>query len=128
LKRRFNDSDAKQLVQQLVAARAAGSRAEAERLLRPDVRYWDCLQGEVVGRERVVAALMGSQDTRFDVETLAGGEGCAVAELRVSGTAPSGPFAFVATEVYAVGDGGITSCRAYFDPADLPGRDRAARM
>ena len=95
------------------------------RLLRSDARYWDCLRGDVDGREGVAAALTepaeGHAGARFEMETLAVDAGCAVAELRVSGTATSGPFGFVMTEVYAIEHDGIASCRAYIDPAELPG-------
>jgi limonene-1,2-epoxide hydrolase len=131
LKRGFNKEDARQLVQQLIAARNAGTRTEAERLLSPHVRYWDCLRGDVHGREGAATALLepseSQSETHFDVVTLAAGEGRAVAELRVSAPTAAGPLAFTRTEVYTVDDDGIASCRAYLDPAELPGRGRAAR-
>ncbi len=111
-------------MQELVAARNAGSPGDARRLLRADATYWDCRRGRLHGRERVVAALTepipGEGGARFELDTLAAGAGHAVAELRVSGSAPAGSFAFVTTEVYTVEHDGIAACRAYFDPADLP--------
>lgn len=112
-------------MQRLIAARNAGSRSDAGRLLRADARYWDCLRGDVDGREGVAAVLTepaeGHVGAQFEVNTLAVEAGCAVAELRVSGTATSGPFGFVMTEVYAIEHDSIASCRAYIDPAELPG-------
>jgi limonene-1,2-epoxide hydrolase len=131
LKRGFNKDDTKELVQQLIASRNAGARTEAERLLSPHVRYWDCLRGDVNGPEGAATALLEPSEsqsaTRFDVEMLAAGEGRAVAELRVSGRIAAGPLVFTCTEVYTIDDDGIASCRAYLDPAELPGRRRAAR-
>ena len=110
----------------LVAARNAGSRTDAGRVLRIDAEYWDCVRGDVHGRERIAAALTDPTesrvDTRFAVDTLAAEADRAVAELRVSGTTTSGPFEFVTTEVYSIDGESIASCRVYFDPAELPGR------
>lgn len=131
MKRGFNKADVRQLLQRLIAARNAGSRPEVERLLSAGVRYWDCVHGDVDGRAQAATALLepaeGHSAESFDVEALAAADDCAVTELRVVGVAPSGPFELVITEVYAVDDDGIASCRAYFDPAALPGRDPAAR-
>jgi ketosteroid isomerase-like protein len=126
LEHRLKNSDAKELVRRLVAARNAGSRTDAGRLLCADARYWDCVRGDVHDRERIAAALTDPTeshvDTRFALDTLAVEGERAVAELRVSGAATSGPFEFVTTEVYSIDGESIASCRVYFDPAELPGR------
>lgn len=101
-------------------------------LYRADGRYWDPLHQEgVAGREAVgtaIAEMFASvPDEQLEIETLAGDEQYAVAELRSTGTfaATGVPFELELTEVYEVVGGQIASCRAYFDPKQLP---REARV
>ncbi|MGH3004752.1 MAG: nuclear transport factor 2 family protein [Gaiellaceae bacterium] len=104
----------KELVERLVEARNARADDRAAHLLADDVRYWDCLRGDVAGRDTVVAALAAAHGTRLAVETLTGDETHVVVELRVDGERPHR-----ATEVYVLGDDArIASCRVYFDPQE----------
>lgn len=128
MKRRFNtqsrDSQ-RELLTDLIAARNAGSKDEVGRLLQPDARYWDCLRGDVEGRDRVATLLTdplaGRARVTLAVETLAAEDGHAVVELRASATGPSEPVDFTTTEVYAIEEDGIAWCRVYLDPAAVPG-------
>ena len=112
----------------LIAARNAGSQEAVGRLLRPGARYWDCLRGDVEGRDRVAPLLTdplaGQAPVTLVVETLAAEDGRAVVELRASATGPSGRVGFTTTEVYAIEEDGIAWCRVYLDPAELPGGAR----
>ena len=104
----------KELVEQLVEARNARADDRAAALLAEDVHYWDCLRGEVAGRDAALAALAAAPGTSLTVETLAGDATHAVVELRVDGVRPHRT-----TEVYVLGDDArIASCRAYFDPQE----------
>lgn len=118
------------------AAVAAYNAKELESLLdlyRPDARYWDPLrQDGVAGRKAIgkaVAAMFAAvPDEQLAVETLAGDERYAVAELRSTGTlaATGVPFELELTEVYEVVGGQIASCRAYYDPRQLLRENLAA--
>lgn len=117
----------KDVVRAAVAAYNAKELGVLLDLYRPDGRYWDPLRQEgVVGREAVGTALAelfaAVPDEQLTVETLAGDEQFAVAELRGTGTfaATGVPFELELTEVYEVVGGRIASCRAYFDPRQLP--------
>jgi limonene-1,2-epoxide hydrolase len=114
----------RELVEDLIAARNTGSTDAVAELLRADVRYWDCLHRDVVGRDRIASLLCRSPivGAELVVDALAVENGHAVAELRASGTGRSGPFELRTTEAYAFADDGIAWCRAYFDPAELPAR------
>lgn len=124
LRRRFNSclEAGREALEQLVAARNARSTEAAAQLLREDVRYWDCLRGDVVGRAEVAAVLCDSPapaaELVLDAVAVDGGHG--VVELSASGDGPSGRFELRTTEAYALEDDGIAWCRAYFDPAELP--------
>lgn len=118
---------AKDVVLAAVAAYNAKDLGSLLDLYRPDGRYWDPLRQEgVAGREAVgkaIAEMFASvPDERLTIETLAGDEQFAVAELRGTGTfaATGVPFELDLTEVYEVVGGRIASCRAYFDPRQLP--------
>jgi len=112
----------RELLGELVEARGAGSPEDAARLLDADVRYWDCVHGDVEGREAVAAALTApaGRDARLEVETVAAGNEDAVVELQVSAAGEDGRSSFRRTEVYSVREGRILSCRAYFDPRAVP--------
>ena len=124
LRRRFNSSPevGREALEQLVAARNAGSSEDAAQLLAADVRYWDCVRGDVAGRAEVAAVLCDSPapGAELVVDALAVDGGHGVVELSASGHGASGPFELHATEAYALEDAGIAWCRAYFDPAELP--------
>ena len=94
------------LLDELIAARAAGSLDRVAAVLDPDVRYWDPSRDELRGREAVAAVLTG----RVELESMAAAEADAVVELQIDAR-------YRSTEVYHVRDGAITSIRAYFDPA-----------
>ena len=124
LRRRFNSSPelGREALERLVAARNAGSDEDAAQLLTADVRYWDCVRGDIAGRAEVAAALCDSPAPGGELvlDALAVDGGHAVVELSVSGDSPSGRFELRATEAYALEDDGVAWCRAYFDPAELP--------
>lgn len=122
----------KDVARALVDAYNAKSLEATVNLYRPDGRYWDPLhQDGVDGREaigNVIAGLFAAvPDERLEIETLAGDERYAVAELRSTGTvaATGARFELELTEVYEVVGRQIASCRAYFDPKQLP---REARV
>jgi hypothetical protein len=96
------------MLEELVAARDARSAERVARLLADDVRYWDCVRGELSGREAVAAALTAGG---AELETIAVGGDDAVLELRVDGRR--------STEVYRLAGGAVASIRAYVDPAHL---------
>jgi limonene-1,2-epoxide hydrolase len=114
------------LVAELIAARNAGSKEDVGRLLRPDTRYWDCLRGEVQGRDEVASVLTDPfallAPVTLVVDTVAAEDGRAVVELHATATGPADPFDVALTEVYAIEEDGIAWCRAYLDPAELPGK------
>jgi ketosteroid isomerase-like protein len=99
-------------VAELVAARNARSPERAARVLRDDVRYWDCEHGDVEGRDAVAAALTAAPGP-VEVETLAASGDDAVAELQIRADGRS----YRSTEVYRLAGGAVASVRAYFDPA-----------
>jgi hypothetical protein len=100
-------TDTRSVLQELVAARNAGSPERIAELLADDVRYWDCERGDVAGRENVAAALV----RHVAVETIAAADDDAVLELQ-AGT----PASYRSTEVYRLADGAVVSIKAYFDP------------
>jgi hypothetical protein len=104
-------SDARTLLGELVAARDARSSERVAQLLRDDVRYWDCVRGELSGREAVAASLTAS-DWGVALETIAVGGADAVLELQLE--TPRGRCR--STEVYRLADDGVASIKAYFDP------------
>lgn len=115
----------KDVVRAAVAAYNAKELGALLDLYRPDGRYWDPLHRQgVAGREAVGKAIAqmfaSAPDEQLAIETLAGDEVYAVAELRGTGTLAAGePFELDLTEVYEVVGGQIASCRAYFDPTQL---------
>lgn len=120
-------SDPKDVVRAMVDAYNAKSLPGVLDLYAPDARYWDPLHADgVAGRDALAEFLAGlfavSPDERMEIVTLAGDERFAVAELRSTGTdaATGESFDLDLTEVYEVVDGQLTSCRAYFDPKQLP--------
>jgi hypothetical protein len=105
-------SDAKRVLDELLAARIDRSADRARLLLSNDVRYWDCERGEIAGRDAVAAALT-ADDVSLDLETAAGAGDDAVLELQVQHAGRR----YRATEVYRLAEGAIASIRVYFDPA-----------
>lgn len=95
------------LLDELIAARAAGAVDRVAAVLDADVSYWDPSRDELHGREAVAAVLTG----RVELESMAAAEADAVVELQVDAR-------YRSTEVYRVRDGAITSIRAYFDPIE----------
>jgi hypothetical protein len=95
------------VVEELLHARNARSPERAARVLGEQVRYWDAVHGALEGREAVAAALMAA-DSPLALETVAAADSAAVAELQAG--------AGRRTEVYRLGDGSVTSLKAYFDP------------
>jgi hypothetical protein len=94
------------MLAELVAARDARSPERVARLLADDVRYWDCVRGELSGRDAVAAALTAAGT---ELETIAVGRDDAVLELRVGGRR--------STEVYRLAGGAVASIKAYIDPS-----------
>jgi hypothetical protein len=109
--------DARRVLEELVAARNAGSRERVAQLLAGDVRYWDCERGQLAGREAVASALV-ALDAHVAVETVAAAEDVAVVELQAGA-----PARYRSTEVYRLAGSAIISVQAYFDPRSrrLPG-------
>jgi steroid delta-isomerase-like uncharacterized protein len=118
-------ADVKAVVQALVRAYNARSVEEVAGLYGDDAVYWDPLhpegvRGRAAIRELLVSLFDAYPDERLEIEALVADDRQAVAELLSTGTAPGGrPFRLALTEVYAVQDGRIVSCRAYFDPVQL---------
>jgi ketosteroid isomerase-like protein len=112
---------ARRIVEELLAARDAGATGDVRGLLGPDVTYWDCLRGELRGRDAVAVALtetpVGGVRPRFALQTLAAADAHAVVELTVTAAAPAATYG--ATEVYGLDAGSVVRCRAYLDPAEL---------
>jgi SnoaL-like domain len=104
-------SDARAILEELLGARRARSPESAARVLAADARYWDCVRGDVAGRDAVAAALTGD-DARIELETVAAAGDDAVLELQVE----SAGRRRRSTEVYRLAGGTIASIRAYFDP------------
>jgi hypothetical protein len=104
-------SDARTVLEELVAARRDRSAARVAGLLDDDVRYWDCERGELAGRDAVAAALT-AVDAGIDLETVAVGRADAVLELQLE----AGGRRYRSTEVYTLSGGVVTSIKAYFDP------------
>jgi limonene-1,2-epoxide hydrolase len=104
--------DAREILEELLAARTDRSAERAAELLHADVEYWDPEHDRVSGRD-AVAALLTSRAGQLELETLAAQDGDAVAEVQVDEGA--GPFR--STEVYRLEDGVVAALRVYFDPA-----------
>jgi hypothetical protein len=126
LKRRSNSSrdSARDLILAVTAARNEAAAADLTGLLLADASYWDCLHGNVSGPKRIALLLcdpLAGRDAQLTVETLVAEDDRAVVELRVRATAPGPAIELRRTEVYGLQEGGIAWCRAYFDPAELPG-------
>ena len=103
-------TDARAVLQDLVAARNVGSQERVSELLADDVRYWDCDHGDLAGREAVAAALLALAPC-VALETAAAEGAVAVLELQ-AGTA----VRYRSTEIYRLVDDAIVSIKAYFDP------------
>lgn len=104
-------SDARRLLQDLVAARGARAAGAAAPLLSTNVRYWDCERGDLSGRDAVARALTSDHDD-LELETLAVDGDDAVLELQLERTGRRRR----STEVYQLEGGSVASIRAYVDP------------
>jgi SnoaL-like domain len=104
-------SDARAVLEELLGARRERSPGRAAELLAADARYWDCVRGDVAGRDAVAAALT-EDEARIELETLAAAGDDAVLELQVERAGGRRR----STEVYHLAGGAIASIRAYFDP------------
>jgi limonene-1,2-epoxide hydrolase len=120
-------SSPKEVARALVDSYNAKSLDGVLELYRPDGRYWDPLHTHGVAgrdalRELLTDLFAASVDEQMQIVTLAGDERYAVAELRSGGTyaATGVRFELDLTEVYEIVEGRIASCRAYFDPKQLP--------
>jgi ketosteroid isomerase-like protein len=103
--------DARQVLEELLAARNERSPERAAAALADDARYWDPDRGEVAGRDAVAGALT-DLDARLGAETVAVAGDDAVVEVQVQERGRT----FRSTEVYRLTSGRIASIRAYFDP------------
>ncbi len=120
-------SSPKEVARAMVEAYNAKSLDGVLELYRPDGGYWDPLHTDGVAgrdalRELLTDLFAASADEQMKIVTLAGDGRYAVAELRSTGTYAAGGVRFELdlTEVYEVVEGRIASCRAYFDPKQLP--------
>jgi hypothetical protein len=106
-------TDARRILRDLVAARAARSCDAAAALLGGDVRYWDCEHGEVRGRDAVARVLTtGHEDAELETIAVEGDD--AVLEIQLQ----AGGRRHRSTEVYQVEGGAVTAIKAYLDPAE----------
>src|SRR5665213_3491993 len=108
----------KDVVRRLVEAYNGKSLEGVLELYHPNARFWDPLHRDGVTGRDAIGELIGqlfeaSSDEEMAIETLAGDETHAVAELRSSGTAGGERFELEFTEVYKVSGGRIESCRVY---------------
>jgi hypothetical protein len=104
-------SDARTVLAELIAARAARSPERAAPLLGDDVQYWDCERGYLAGREAVAVALT-ARAAGVELETIAAADADAVIELQITEAGRR----YRSTEVYRLEAGTIASIKAYVDP------------
>jgi hypothetical protein len=104
-------SGARTVLDELVAARRDGSAERVARMLGGDARYWDCVRGDVAGRDAVAAALT-EVDAPIELETLAADGDDGVLELQLGSVGRRRRH----TEVYRLAGGTVASIRVYLDP------------